>query len=177
MEHGIYFFPFLNSTFISIHVLMNTFISVLKTGNGQLIGKAVLCLTVSLCRTLMMLNTGLNLLVLSPLLFLFKSISICKSEGELLAVELLYTFQEIGYLLGISLVKQVAWHRLNVCKFWAKFSVAYLHSWTLSPFFIILSTNIYTQITLEHWFPLKTSVITGESLYICINSEPSFVTY
>lgn len=65
----------------------------------------------------MVLNTGLNLLVLSPLLFLFKSISICKSEGELLAVELLYTFQEIGYLLGISLVKQVAWHRLNVCKF------------------------------------------------------------
>lgn len=80
-----------------------------------------------------------------------------------------------GDFLG---VKQVAWHRLNVCKFWAKFSVAYLHSWTLSPFLIILlSTNICTQITLEHWFPLKTSVITGESLYICINSEPSFVAY
>ena len=52
VEDGIYIFPFLNSSFISIHVLMNTFISVLKTGSGQLISKTVLCLTVSLCRIL-----------------------------------------------------------------------------------------------------------------------------
>lgn len=65
----------------------------------------------------MVLNTGLKLLVLVLLLFLFKSISFCKPEEELRAVELLNTFQEIGYLLGISLLKQIAWHGLNVCKF------------------------------------------------------------
>lgn len=88
----------------------------LKTGNGQLIGKAILCLIVSLCRTFYGAKYRLTLLVLSLFLFLFKSISICKSEGELLSVELLYTFQEMDYLLGISFGKLFAWHGLNVCK-------------------------------------------------------------
>lgn len=69
---------------------------------------------------LVMLNNELKVLALSLLLFLLsllKSVLICKSEGEFLAVELQYTFQEIGYLLGFSLVKQITWHGLNVCKF------------------------------------------------------------
>lgn len=41
-----------------------------------------------------MLNMGVKLLVLSLLIFLFKEISICKTEVELLAIELLCTFRK-----------------------------------------------------------------------------------
>lgn len=64
----------------------------------------------------MMLSKWLKLLSSKSDGFLLKSSSVCKSEGKLWTVELLYTSQETGYLLGISSVKQIAWHGLHIGK-------------------------------------------------------------
>lgn len=72
---------------------MNIWISVLKTGTVHVVGKAALCLCsyVSSCRSLVILYMEVKFLVLSLSLFVFKGIPVCKSEGELLAVELLHS--------------------------------------------------------------------------------------
>lgn len=97
-----------------------------------------------------MLNNELKSLALSLLLFWLsfwlKSDSICKSEGELLAVELLYTFQEIGCWLSRLLEMGSTF-----ASFKPGFSLAYLYSWALYPFLIIFfNTNMCGHITKEH---------------------------